>query len=154
MISLMALAVQEITGPKDVRIFLCSSLPCNWLERIDYTEGMSGYTTSFPISSDTHFPRCRARGRHSRKITLSSPFVPLNFRQETLRRHMEGCDALQGFQVLHSLGGGTGSGLGSLLLSKLREVGSSSRIHTNQWCTLTSGSSRSHARHVLDPPIS
>jgi tubulin beta len=28
---------------------------------------------------------------------------------------------LQGFQLAHSLGGGTGSGLGSLLLSKIRE---------------------------------
>ena len=28
---------------------------------------------------------------------------------------------MQGFQMLHSLGGGSGAGLGSLLLSKLRE---------------------------------
>lgn len=34
----------------------------------------------------------------------------------------EACDALQGFQLIHSLGGGTGAGLGTLLLSKLREV--------------------------------
>ncbi|KAG8965787.1 Tubulin beta-2 chain [Tulasnella sp. 419] len=34
---------------------------------------------------------------------------------------MEECDALQGFQIIQSLGGGTGSGLGSLLLGKLRE---------------------------------
>ncbi|TFK91416.1 beta-tubulin 2 [Polyporus arcularius HHB13444] len=40
---------------------------------------------------------------------------------ELIRRQTESCDALQGFQLLHSLGGGTGSGLGSLLLSKLRE---------------------------------
>ncbi len=38
-----------------------------------------------------------------------------------MRRQAESCDALQGFQVLHSLGGGTGAGLGTLLLSKLRE---------------------------------
>ena len=37
------------------------------------------------------------------------------------RRLAEGCDCLQGFQVTHSLGGGTGSGLGTLVLSKLRE---------------------------------
>lgn len=41
---------------------------------------------------------------------------------ETVRRQSESCDALQGFQLLHSLGGGTGAGLGSLLLSKFREV--------------------------------
>ncbi|KAH6909280.1 beta-tubulin 2 tubb2 [Coprinopsis sp. MPI-PUGE-AT-0042] len=40
---------------------------------------------------------------------------------DVLRRQSESCDSLQGFQVLHSLGGGTGAGLGSLLLSKLRE---------------------------------
>ncbi|KAF9007507.1 beta-tubulin 2 tubb2 [Cyathus striatus] len=40
---------------------------------------------------------------------------------EIVRRQSEPCDALQGFQILHSLGGGTGAGLGSLLLSKLRE---------------------------------
>merc|ERR1711957_1152431 len=33
----------------------------------------------------------------------------------------EGCDCLQGFQITHSLGGGTGSGMGTLLISKIRE---------------------------------
>lgn len=41
---------------------------------------------------------------------------------EIVRRQTESCDALQGFQLLHSLGGGTGAGLGSLMLSKFREV--------------------------------
>ncbi|KIM29971.1 hypothetical protein M408DRAFT_15648 [Serendipita vermifera MAFF 305830] len=40
---------------------------------------------------------------------------------EMIRKQSEKCDALQGFQLIHSLGGGTGSGLGTLLLSKLRE---------------------------------
>ncbi|KAL0945420.1 hypothetical protein HGRIS_000912 [Hohenbuehelia grisea] len=40
---------------------------------------------------------------------------------DVVRQQAEPCDALQGFQLLHSLGGGTGAGLGSLLLSKLRE---------------------------------
>lgn len=30
-------------------------------------------------------------------------------------------DLLQGFQLTHSLGGGTGSGMGTLLISKIRE---------------------------------
>ena len=34
---------------------------------------------------------------------------------------MEDCDCLQGFQICHSIGGGTGSGMGTLLVSKLRE---------------------------------
>lgn len=38
-----------------------------------------------------------------------------------MRKESEGCDCLQGFQLAHSLGGGTGSGLGTLLISKIRE---------------------------------
>ena len=31
------------------------------------------------------------------------------------------CDQLQGFQFTHSLGGGTGSGLGTLMIMKIKE---------------------------------
>merc|ERR1712032_1027990 len=40
---------------------------------------------------------------------------------DVVRKEAEGCDCLQGFQVTHSLGGGTGSGIGTLLISKIRE---------------------------------
>ncbi|KAI8641179.1 tubulin beta-3 chain [Parasitella parasitica] len=40
---------------------------------------------------------------------------------DVVRKEAENTDCLQGFQLAHSLGGGTGSGLGSLLLSKIRE---------------------------------
>jgi len=40
---------------------------------------------------------------------------------DVVRKEAEGCDCLQGFQVTHSLGGGTGSGMGTLLISKIRE---------------------------------
>lgn len=40
---------------------------------------------------------------------------------DAVRREAEMADSLQGFQVAHSLGGGTGSGLGTLLLSRIRE---------------------------------
>ena len=40
---------------------------------------------------------------------------------DVVRKEVESCEALQGFQLVHSLGGGTGSGLGTLLLNKLRE---------------------------------
>lgn len=40
---------------------------------------------------------------------------------DTIRKESEGCDCLQGFQLAHSLGGGTGSGMGTLLISKIRE---------------------------------
>ncbi|RMZ86717.1 hypothetical protein DV736_g6057, partial [Chaetothyriales sp. CBS 134916] len=40
---------------------------------------------------------------------------------DVVRREAEGCDCLQGFQITHSLGGGTGAGMGTLLISKIRE---------------------------------
>jgi len=40
---------------------------------------------------------------------------------DVVRKEAEGCACLQGFQVTHSLGGGTGSGMGTLLISKVRE---------------------------------
>ncbi|RVW12733.1 Tubulin beta-8 chain [Vitis vinifera] len=42
-------------------------------------------------------------------------------RDHVVRKEAENCDCLQGFQVCHSLGGGTGSGMGTLLISKIRE---------------------------------
>jgi tubulin beta len=40
---------------------------------------------------------------------------------DVVRRETESCDCLQGFQLTHSLGGGTGSGMGTLLVAKIRE---------------------------------
>ncbi|KAN0092610.1 Tubulin/FtsZ, GTPase domain containing protein [Tylopilus felleus] len=56
-----------------------------------------------------------AKGYYTEGAELIDPILDI------VRRQSEGCDALQGFQIIHSLGGGTGAGLGSLLLSKLRE---------------------------------
>ncbi|PPS17376.1 hypothetical protein GOBAR_AA03205 [Gossypium barbadense] len=40
---------------------------------------------------------------------------------DVVRKEAENCDCLQGFQVCHSLGVGTGSGMGTLLISRIRE---------------------------------
>jgi tubulin beta len=40
---------------------------------------------------------------------------------DVCRKEAEGCDMLQGFQITHSMGGGTGAGMGTLLVSKIRE---------------------------------
>ncbi|XP_045837171.1 tubulin beta-1 chain isoform X1 [Meles meles] len=40
---------------------------------------------------------------------------------DAVRSASEACDCLQGFQLVHSLGGGTGSGMGTLLLGRIRE---------------------------------
>merc|ERR1712048_1168440 len=38
------------------------------------------------------------------------------------RKEVEKADCAQGFQLFHSLGGGTGSGMGTLLLLKIRDA--------------------------------
>lgn len=40
---------------------------------------------------------------------------------DVVRKEAEACDRLQGFQMTHSIGGGTGSGLGALVISRLKE---------------------------------
>ena len=38
---------------------------------------------------------------------------------DIVRKEAETCDFFQGFQLIHSLGGDTGSGMGTLLISKI-----------------------------------
>lgn len=46
------------------------------------------------------------------------------------QKHVEACDCIQGFQLVHAIGGGTGAGVGSLLIRKLKEEYGSSIINT------------------------
>lgn len=41
---------------------------------------------------------------------------------DCVRKEAEPCDCLQGFQILHSLGGGTGSGTGTLIIQMIKEI--------------------------------
>ena len=41
---------------------------------------------------------------------------------DVVRKEAEGCDCLQGFQLCHSLGGGTGAGMGTLDFQGARRV--------------------------------
>lgn len=40
---------------------------------------------------------------------------------ECTRKQTEGCDCMQGFQMVHSIGGGSGAGMGSLLINRLHD---------------------------------
>ena len=77
-----------------------------------------------------HDPSCLISSNLSREWRASIPTIePLLFSGaelvdsvlDVVRREAESCDCLQGFQLTHSLGGGTGSGMGTLLISKIRE---------------------------------
>ncbi|KAJ3223042.1 hypothetical protein HDU81_009451 [Chytriomyces hyalinus] len=56
-----------------------------------------------------------AKGYYTEGAELIDQFMDI------VRKEAENCDSLQGFQITHSLGGGTGSGMGSLMASKIRE---------------------------------
>merc|ERR1712151_1234265 len=56
-----------------------------------------------------------AKGHYTEGAELSDSVL------DVVRKEAESCDCLQGFQLTHSLGGGTGSGMGTLLISKIRE---------------------------------
>ncbi|XP_055964375.1 tubulin beta chain-like isoform X2 [Sorex fumeus] len=56
-----------------------------------------------------------AKGHYTEGAELADTIL------DVVRRESESCDCLQGFQLTHSLGGGTGSGMGTLLMDKIRE---------------------------------
>jgi len=56
-----------------------------------------------------------AKGHYTEGAELIDEVVDI------VRREMEGCDCPQGIQLTQSLGGGTGSGMGTLLLMKCRD---------------------------------
>jgi hypothetical protein len=117
--------VREITGQKAVRPHSPALLhpSCSRSGDVVYTDGEQGNFQSFLLNDTPPF-KVPSSWTLSRWGSFSSPDVSgfSLFLQDVLRKQSEPCDALQGFQIIHSLGGGTGAGLGSLLLSKLREV--------------------------------
>ena len=56
-----------------------------------------------------------AKGHYTERAELVDSVM------DVVRKEAESCDCLQGFQMTHSPGGGTGSGMGTLLISKIRE---------------------------------
>ena len=56
-----------------------------------------------------------ARGYHTDGLMLADGIL------DAARRDAEACDCLQGIQMVHAVGGGSGGGLGSLLLDHMRD---------------------------------
>lgn len=55
-----------------------------------------------------------ARGRYTDGLELLDTVI------DVVRREVEGCDQLQGFQIIHSIGGGCGSGMTTAIMDHLR----------------------------------
>lgn len=73
------------------------------------------FTRSVELPTYLTSALCRAKGHYTEGAELVEEAM------DVIRHEVEGCELLQGFQLCHSIGGGTGSGMGTLLLSKLRE---------------------------------
>nr|CDS30095.1 tubulin beta 1 chain [Hymenolepis microstoma] len=56
-----------------------------------------------------------AKGRYTDGLEL------LDSALDIIRKEAEGCDQLQGFQIIHSIGGGCGSGMTTAVMDRLRE---------------------------------
>ncbi|KAJ3899592.1 beta-tubulin 2 [Lentinula edodes] len=93
--------------------------------QIDLEAGVCNRLRSGPIGGlfrpDTYVTGDPGAGNNWAKGFYTEGAELIDSLLDTIRKQGEACDALQGFQLIHSLGGGTGSGMGSLLLSKLRE---------------------------------
>ncbi|CAH8642292.1 unnamed protein product [Dicrocoelium dendriticum] len=56
-----------------------------------------------------------AKGHYTEGSEIIEPIM------ELIRKECDLCECIQGFQFVHSMGGGTGAGLGTLLMGKIRE---------------------------------
>jgi tubulin beta len=65
---------------------------------------------------------------------------------DVLRREVERCDCLEGFQLTHSLSGGTGSGMGSLIMSRIKE-----EYQNKIMCAYSVAPARTISPRILDP---
>ncbi|KAI0366268.1 beta-tubulin 2 [Pilatotrama ljubarskyi] len=93
--------------------------------QIDLEEGVCDRIRSGPLGGlfrpDTFVTGSTGAGNNWAKGFYTEGAELVDNILEIVRKQTEATEALQGFQLLHSLGGGTGAGLGSLLLSKFRE---------------------------------
>ncbi|CAI2362090.1 unnamed protein product [Moneuplotes crassus] len=65
------------------------------------------------VSENTSTGNSFAKGHYSEGAEMVDSIL------EVIREEVEGCDSLQSFQLSHSIRGGTGSGLGTLVALKL-----------------------------------
>ncbi|KAG1778991.1 beta-tubulin 2 [Suillus placidus] len=105
-----------------------SSGPTKYVPRsvqVDLESGVCNRLRSGPLGQlfrpDTYFTGDSGAGNNWAKGYYTEGAELIDGILDIVRRQSEATEALQGFQIIHSLGGGTGAGLGSLLLSKLRE---------------------------------
>ncbi len=75
--------------------------------------GITAFRPDFMVSGKAGTAGNFARGRYGAGLSLISKV------EDRLRKLVDNTDNLQGFLIFHALGGGTGSGLGALILERL-----------------------------------
>ncbi|KAJ3805415.1 beta-tubulin 2 [Lentinula aff. lateritia] len=85
--------------------------------QIDLEAGVCNRLRSGPIGGlfrpDTYVTGDPGAGNNWAKGFYTEGAELIDSLLDTIRKQGEACDALQGFQLIHSLGGGTGSGMGN-----------------------------------------
>merc|ERR1711936_284113 len=94
---------------------VCFDLEPGVLDVIKASPYGSFYSPDAFISGDSGAGNNWAKGHYTEGAELIDEVM------DQARKEAENCEQLQGFQVCHSIGGGTGSGMGTLLISKVRE---------------------------------
>ncbi|KAJ7056716.1 beta-tubulin 2 [Mycena amicta] len=93
--------------------------------QLDLEAGVCNSVRSGPLgalfSPDTFIHAQSGAGNNWAKGFYTEGAELIDTIMDALRKESEKCEVLQGFQIIHSIGGGTGSGLGCLLLTKMRE---------------------------------
>lgn len=85
------------------------------IDAIKSSEYSSLYHPSQLISGKEDAANNYARGHYTVGKTIIEPTM------EQIRRLVDNCSSLQGFFIFHSFGGGTGSGLGTLIMERLSQ---------------------------------
>ncbi|KAI5171542.1 tubulin alpha [Nematocida sp. LUAm3] len=86
------------------------------IDSIKSGEYSSLYHPSQLISGKEDAANNYARGHYTVGKTIIDPVI------EQIRRLVDNCDSLQGFFIFHTFGGGTGSGLGTLIMERLSQI--------------------------------
>ncbi|ODQ67806.1 beta tubulin [Nadsonia fulvescens var. elongata DSM 6958] len=105
----------EASGGKYVPRAVCVDLEPATLDTIRSGELRGLFRPDNMISGQSGAGNNWAKGFYTEGAELMESVM------DVIRREAEQADSLQGFQLAHSLGGGTGSGLGTLLLTKIKE---------------------------------
>lgn len=105
----------EAAGDRFVPRAVCLDLEPGTLEALRSSRYGKIYRPDNFIHGQNGAANSWAKGHYTEGAALVDSVMDI------IRKEAEACECLQGFQLSHSLGGGTGSGMGTLLLRKIKE---------------------------------